>query len=102
MFVKVISICALLVGIGGLLMSLARTGPEEAAANLSRWIAWFQIPKIQGTLKTIFAEVARSWSWRFIFVCLVALGCLGIIWSLKGPEAVTPLAPAVPPAGPPN
>jgi hypothetical protein len=48
-----------LTGLIGLIMLFARTGPDDATSNLSKWITWVGIHRIPGWLRS---RVADKWA----------------------------------------
>jgi hypothetical protein len=73
----VISLIALAVGIGSLVMSFARTGPEEAAKNLANWIAALRTVQARINLE----KFLRSGLYRFLSGLVAVLGAIAPIYS---------------------
>jgi hypothetical protein len=97
-----LAIWAGVTGTLGLLMALARTPPDEAASNLSRWLEWTGLRHIPGWLKD---RAADRWVFRY------GLGMMGVLLFLGGmlfdnwtrsPIIVNPLPPSPPSSRPPQ
>jgi hypothetical protein len=69
-----------LTGLIGLIMLFARTGPDDATSNLSKWIVWAGIHRIPGWLRS---RVADKWaltigaSLTAIFLVLLGMSIQG-------------------------
>jgi hypothetical protein len=94
----IITLCALAVGIGSLLMNFARTPPEEAKRNFSKWLAITPWERC----KAVATIVTKSWWGRTVSILLVVGSFLILIYphlfNPKGIEIST--TPYIPPPAP--
>jgi hypothetical protein len=74
---SIVGLIALVVGIASLVMSFARTGPEEAAKNLANWIAALRTMQARVSLEKIF----RSGLYRFLSGLIAVLGAIAPLYS---------------------
>ncbi len=91
MITVALTIWTILVALAGLVMAFARTGPSEAASNLSRWIEWCGGHRISAWLK---AGSADRWLYRSGMVAMAVLlfvGGMGLqSWIIRGDPIPTP------------
>jgi hypothetical protein len=80
-----IAIWAALIGTAGLLMAFARTGPDEAVSNLSRWVEYIGFHRIPAWLR---ARNADRWAYRggmLAMAILLFVGGMGFDGWIRGP-----------------
>src|ERR1700720_4564363 len=87
----------LLTALGALLMFVARTGPEEASSNLSKWAIWIGIrPPTWLTDKSV-DHKAKRLAATLLILALVSF----CAWIYTNAQAQNPIPPTASPISPP-